>query len=686
MGTYKILNSREEAHAKKKGVQCEIGPIRLKGAGLALYRYGLEQRSVIRLAVSSSSPSPHTSSQQIMSRYDPQMIMFDDVISQGATMEEMDFERRRELRRQKREEMRLEAERLSKNDDDEEEAARERRRRARQERLRGREAEEPSGQPDSLVMTNSHSLIESDSVSSSYRGGNDDTEDQALLDRMAKREERRQRRMKEALERQRHLDAETEGQPDHDDDSISAEKSKKYEEEERPSSWRRARYHDGEEEEKEAVVAREEEEAAPEERMMEEKPSRSYLREEELTEEGSHSLVSSNQAESADVVAEEALEGDYVDGTSGSERTVQRNDSEADKEVCEVLHSQDSELKEEHRSVEVREEQRKQNGGLHEEEEEEATARQYRKPERTLSRGSVRSPEVSVADDQDDDDDDDSAARLEAERKLEELKRRRDDAESEEFERMRQKQQESEAELEELKRKREERRKVQEEEERQKKQEEADRKAREEEEKRKMKEEIERRRAEAAEKRQKVEDTVDGEDKPFKCVSPRGSSLKIGERAEFLNKSAQKSTVKTSHSPVVSKIDNRLEQYTSAAQRENKESRSPRSGTVDLPVVTDSIRNIKSMWEKGNVFSTPGSGGTSSAFKEAAVIKTGVAGRINDWLNKTPESGKASGGRPLDLKPVDVTNKRSLWENKGSSPAKVAGRSDTKSVTNGMGH
>lgn len=91
------------------------------------------------------------------------------------------------------------------------------------------------------------------------------------------------------------------------------------------------------------------------------------------------------------------------------------------------------------------------------------------------SRGSVRSPEVSpVGDDQDDD------ARLEAERKLEELKRRRDDAESEEFERMRQKQQEAEAELEELKRKREERRKVLEEEERLKKQEELERKAREE--------------------------------------------------------------------------------------------------------------------------------------------------------------------------------------------------------------
>lgn len=46
--------------------------------------------------------------------------------------------------------------RLARNDDDEEEAARERRRRARQERLMNRESEEPSGQQDSLVMTNSH--------------------------------------------------------------------------------------------------------------------------------------------------------------------------------------------------------------------------------------------------------------------------------------------------------------------------------------------------------------------------------------------------------------------------------------------------------------------------------------------------------------------------------------------------
>lgn len=53
-------------------------------------------------------------------------------------------------------------------------------------------------------------------------------------------------------------------------------------------------------------------------------------------------------------------------------------------------------------------------------------------------------------------------------------------------------------------------------------------------------------------------------------------------------------------------------------QRENKESRSPRAGAVDLPVVTDSIRNIKSMWEKGSVFNAPGNGG--SAFKVIIII------------------------------------------------------------------
>lgn len=139
--------------------------------------------------------------------------------------------------------------------------------------------------------------------------------------------------------------------------------------------------------------------------------------------------------------------------------------------------------------------------------------------------------------------------RQEAERKLQELKQRRNDAESEELEKMKLKQQDAEAELEGLKRKREERRKVMEEEERKKKQEQEDKKAREQvdahclrcsrlffpfnpnswfvclpqEERRKMKEEIEKRRAEAAEKKKQKEEEV-GTGKPAFSISSKGSS------------------------------------------------------------------------------------------------------------------------------------------------------------------
>ncbi|XP_055794052.1 caldesmon 1a isoform X3 [Salvelinus fontinalis] len=538
-----------------------------------------------------------------------------------------DFDRRRELRRQKREEMRLEAERVTET-----------------------------------VSVSSSSMTSS--------GGGDDDE-QALLERMAKREERRQKRLMEALEREKGQNLGNDGNHGSGENTV-----------EERSVGRRGRYQDNEEEVEERNCRKEEEgEAAPEEEEAEqgeegeeeEKPRRSYMREQESIDdktrneedteeqavvlnevEESEAEVEEN-AELSDKVEEEVEEPDQLE-VEGTTVTL-NNETEEDCGMSTIQNGLDV----------VNE---KQNGGLHEE-----TPQKHKKTERTLSRGSVRSPEAG-AEEQDD------TARLEAELKLEELKRRRDDAESEEFERMRQKQQEAEQELEELKKKREERRKIIEEEERQKKQEEAEKKAREEEEKRRMKEEIERRRAEAAEKRQQMGvETVDAEAKPFKCFSPRGSSLKIGERAEFLSKSAQKSTVKTTHSPVVSKIDNRLEQYTSVAQ--NKDMRSPRSGAVDLPMVTDGIRNIKSMWEKGSVFNSPGGGG--GTYKEAAGMKIGVAGRINDWLNKTPES-KTPGGRPADLKPGDVTNKRSLWENKGSSPAKVTGRGENKSVANGMGH
>ncbi|GAB1290670.1 Caldesmon 1 [Apodemus speciosus] len=269
------------------------------------------------------------------------------------------------------------------------------------------------------------------------------------------------------------------------------------------------------------------------------------------------------------------------------------------------------------------------------------------------------------------------APQVEAGKRLEELRRRRGETESEEFEKLKQKQQEAALELEELKKKREERRKVLEEEEQRRKQEEADRKAREEEEKRRLKEEIERRRAEAAEKRQKMpEDGLSEDKKPFKCFTPKGSSLKIEERAEFLNKSVQKSGVKSTHqAAVVSKIDSRLEQYTNAIEG-TKASKPMKPAASDLPVPAEGVRNIKSMWEKGSVFSSPSASGTPN--KETAGLKVGVSSRINEWLTKSPDGNKSPAPKPSDLRPGDVSGKRNLWEkqsvDKVTSPTK---RSET---------
>ncbi|XP_040584667.1 caldesmon isoform X1 [Mesocricetus auratus] len=267
----------------------------------------------------------------------------------------------------------------------------------------------------------------------------------------------------------------------------------------------------------------------------------------------------------------------------------------------------------------------------------------------------------------------DGAPQVEAGKRLEELRRRRGETESEEFEKLKQKQQEAALELEELKKKREERRKVLEEEEQRRKQEEADRKAREEEEKKRLKEEIEKRRAEAAEKRQKMpEDGLSEDKKPFKCFTPKGSSLKIEERAEFLNKSVQKSGVKSTHqAAVVSKIDSRLEQYTNAIEG-TKASKPTKPAASDLPVPAEGVRNIKSMWEKGNVFSSPSASATPN--KETAGLKVGVSSRINEWLTKSPDGNKSPAPKPSDLRPGDVSGKRNLWEKqsveKVTSPTK----------------
>lgn len=536
-----------------------------------------------------------------------------------------DFERRRELRRQKREEMRLEAERIAyqRNDDDEEEAARERRRRARQERLRQKQEEESLGQVTDQVEAHvQNSVPDEESKPATANAQVEGDEEAALLERLARREERRQKRLQEALERQKEFD------PTITDGSLSV----------------------------------------PSRRMQ----NNSAENETAEGEEKGESRSGRYEMEETEVVIKSYQKNSYQDAEDKKKEDKEEDEEEEEKlkggnlgenQIKDEKIKKDKEPKEEVKNFLDRKkgftEVKAQNG--------EFMTHKLKQTENAFSpsRSGGRASGDKEAE---------GAPQVEAGKRLEELRRRRGETESEEFEKLKQKQQEAALELEELKKKREERRKVLEEEEQRRKQEEADRKAREEEEKRRLKEEIERRRAEAAEKRQKMpEDGLSEDKKPFKCFTPKGSSLKIEERAEFLNKSVQKSGVKSTHqAAVVSKIDSRLEQYTNAIEG-TKASKPMKPAASDLPVPAEGVRNIKSMWEKGSVFSSPSASGTPN--KETAGLKVGVSSRINEWLTKSPDGNKSPAPKPSDLRPGDVSGKRNLWEkqsvDKVTSPTKV---------------
>lgn len=516
--------------------------------------------------------------------------------------------------------MRLEAERIAyqRNDDDEEEAARERRRRARQERLRQKQEEESLGQVTDQVEAHAqNSVPDEGSKSATTNTQIEGDEEAALLERLARREERRQKRLQEALERQKEFD------PTVTDASLSV-----------PSG---SMQNDTAENE-----------TAEKEEKRESRPGRYEVEETEVVTKS----YQKNSHQDAEDTKKEEKEEEELKGGSVGENQIKDEKIKKDKEPKEEVKSF---LDRKKGFTDVK----AQNGEF-----------MTHKLKQTENAFSPSRPGGRAGGDKEAE----GAPQVEAGKRLEELRRRRGETESEEFEKLKQKQQEAALELEELKKKREERRKVLEEEEQKRKQEEAERKAREEEEKRRLKEEIEKRRAEAAEKRQKMPEDSSSEDKkPFKCFTPKGSSLKIEERAEFLNKSVQKSGVKSTHqAAVVSKIDSRLEQYTNAIEG-TKASKPPKPAASDLPVPAEGVRNIKSMWERGNVFSSPSASGTPN--KETAGLKVGVSSRINEWLTKSPDGNKSPAPKPSDLRPGDVSGKRNLWEkqsvDKVTSPTKV---------------
>lgn len=273
-------------------------------------------------------------------------------------------------------------------------------------------------------------------------------------------------------------------------------------------------------------------------------------------------------------------------------------------------------------------------------------------------------------------------ARLEAEQKLEQIRRSLDEKETQEYERLRQRGHDNELELEELNSRREERRKAREEEEQRRQVQEQELQAKEEEEKRRMREEREKRRMEAAEKRQRVLSVSGSEmEDPFVPLSPKSPTLKkefddgmssettclISERTESLNRSLKKSNSVKKSQPItnISKIDDRLEQYTNAIESTTK---SLRHASVDIPNLSEDVATMKSLWETGDPASNAGTRGTPC--KDTDGLKVGVCDLINQWVSKTPETGaKSSPSKPSEIKPGDVRSKKNIWETKSDSPS-----------------
>ncbi|KAK3526579.1 hypothetical protein QTP70_030718 [Hemibagrus guttatus] len=262
-------------------------------------------------------------------------------------------------------------------------------------------------------------------------------------------------------------------------------------------------------------------------------------------------------------------------------------------------------------------------------------------------------------------------ANLETEQKLEKIRRSHQEKESQELEQLRQRQAEAEVELEELKKRREERRKLREEEERRKEEEEQQRLAKEEEEKRQMKEDIERRRMEAAERRMKSFNmsSPDG-DESFNPLGPKSPTFKIIDRTESLNRSLKKSNSfkKTQPPLLLSKIDDKLEQYTHAVEISSKELKTAKPAVVDIPSVPEPVVAKKNLFEAGEAWNQGSSKGTPS--KDTDGLKVGVADLITQWVKGSPEGiNRYTQSKPCDVKAGDVLQKKNMWEIIGEGSA-----------------
>ncbi|MED6278066.1 hypothetical protein CHARACLAT_019826 [Characodon lateralis] len=113
-------------------------------------------------------------------------------------------------------------------------------------------------------------------------------------------------------------------------------------------------------------------------------------------------------------------------------------------------------------------------------------------------------------------------------------------------------------------------------------------------------------------------------------------------------------------------IKEKMEQLAQAAQK-SEVSRSP-DVTQRTLFLLEEVSRKRGLFEKDQTAQSPTSPGVSRS--EFRSFTSGMSDRINTWLNKTNQAGSPLS---LDLRHVDISSKRSLFENRGQeSVSKVS--------------
>ncbi|KAK6309198.1 hypothetical protein J4Q44_G00206610 [Coregonus suidteri] len=138
---------------------------------------------------------------------------------------------------------------------------------------------------------------------------------------------------------------------------------------------------------------------------------------------------------------------------------------------------------------------------------------------------------------------------------------------------------------------------------------------------------------------------------------------------------------KTQPPVLLTKIDDRLEQYTTAIEY-SQEVKAAKQGLMDIPMSPEAVSSKKNLFEAGEAWNQCPTKGTPT--KDAESLKVGVADMITQWVKGNPDgTSSSSPSRPADVKAGDVMQKKNMWEiigetSPGSSGAGAKGNPSGK--------